>query len=297
MTRSLTKFLNKPETRENQETQDPTTSVSSTPDPEPMDVFEENSVTRISSHSSESESSNLEEIIDENLEESSANNYNILFDDPGLWPEKINNDLANNLVRQGPVQVRHNHSFPVNCDRRQFSENYYYRLLSNKGKTNRDWLLYSIAKDSIYFCCKIFGKPISSLSDLNGFSDWQHLSLTLKRHETSVTHNENVKLWVNLNNMLKTKITVNRMHLRLLESEKKHWYDVIERIIAIIKFLSRQCLAFRGTSKKLYEHNNGNFLKAIEMISSFAVMREHIRRIELLKSKNDSNRIDSLFGR
>lgn len=148
MAGSLIKFLNK-DTKENQETQDSTTSMNITSDPESMDVFEENSAT-ISSHSSESESSNLEEIIDEYLEESSANNYNISFDDPGLWPEKINNDLAHTLVRRGPVQVR-NHNFPISCDGRKFSENYYYRLLPNGEKINRDWLLFDFKKFNILF--------------------------------------------------------------------------------------------------------------------------------------------------
>ena len=80
-------------------------------------------------------------------------------------------------------------------------------------------------------------------------------------------HTEHVKLWINLNNMLKTNTTVNQMQLRLIESEKRHWSDVIERAIAVIKFLSRECLAFRSTSRTLHEHNNDNFLKAIEMIA------------------------------
>jgi len=52
--------------------------------PKPIDIAEENSVTKAYSHSSESESFDLEEI-DNNLEKlSSVNNCNILFDDPGL---------------------------------------------------------------------------------------------------------------------------------------------------------------------------------------------------------------------
>lgn len=66
---------------------------------------------------------------------------------------------------------------------------------------------------------------------------------------------------------------------------KKHWCDVIERIIAIIKFLSHQCVAFRGSSKTLFEHNNGNFLKAMKLIASFdSVIWECIHRIVSSKS-------------
>lgn len=290
------KFLNKPENKECQEILDSATASTST-DPEPMEVSEEKKI--CCSPSSDGDSSDTREgTAEEPISGTSSSavcSSLTCGDDPGLWPVSINSDLVNILVRRGPVQVR-NHSFPINDDGRKFTDNYYYRNLSNGEKINRDWLVYSISKDSVYcFCCKIFGKTVSSLSDLNGFSDWQHLSLTLKRHETSVSHNENVKSWVQLNNMLQTKTTVNQMQLRLLESEKKHWCDVIERIIAVIKFLSRQCLAFRGSSKTLFEHNNGNFLKAIEMIASFdSVMREHIRRIE--SSKSDSSRMAHYLG-
>ncbi|KYN27536.1 Zinc finger MYM-type protein 5 [Trachymyrmex cornetzi] len=98
-----------------------------------------------------------------NIKQSSSISIcNILVsEDPGLWPENINNDFATILVKRGPVQV-HNHNFLVNDDGRKFSDNYYYRRLPNGEKTNREWFLYSISKNAVYcFCCKIFGKTAS----------------------------------------------------------------------------------------------------------------------------------------
>ncbi|XP_046744279.1 zinc finger MYM-type protein 1-like [Diprion similis] len=289
MAGSMMKFLSKPENKDCQEIIETVTASSSAAGS--MEESEEKKICCSPNPlETDTESEISEDIPEESISgtSSSAVSISLTFsNDPGSWPASINSDLVDILVRRGPVQMR-NHSFPVNDNGRKFSEYYYHRHLPNGEEINRDWLIYSISKDSVYcFCCKIFGKTASSLSDLNGFSNWQHLSLNLKRHETSDFHNENVKSWVQLNNMMKTKTTVNQMQLRLLESERKHWCDVLE--IAVVKFLSRQCLAFRGSSKKIFEHDNGNFLKAIEMIASFdSTMREHIRRIEL---KSDSSRL------
>lgn len=130
----------------------------------------------------------------------------LLSEDPGEWPEIITSALSRVLIEKGPYQVT-DWNYPVNENGRKFSTNYYYRQLPNGEKVKRDWLVYSVSQNSVYcFCCKIFGKNPTNLSNREGFSDWQHLSFTLSRHEKSIAHNENVKAWLNLGNMLSKKL-------------------------------------------------------------------------------------------
>ena len=58
---------------------------------------------------------------------------------------------------------------------------------------------------------------------------------------------------------------------------------------------SRQCLAIRGKSNHLYANNNGNFLKAVEIVVRFdPIMQEHVQQIE--KSRNNLEHMPHYLG-
>lgn len=203
-----------------------------------------------------------------------------LSTDPALWPRILGDAERSFLVRQGPPKPLHNYKFPSNDTGRHFSANYYTRILSNGEQVLRDWLVYSLSQNCVYcFCCKIFGCIVSSLSK-EGFKSWKHLGETLKEHEISKNHIQAQKSWLEMNQRLKCCKTIDAAAQRIINAETNHWNEVLLRIVAITKMLGKSCLAFQGTSDKLFEYNNGNFLKIVELLSEFdPIMEEHVRRV------------------
>ncbi|XP_050374741.1 uncharacterized protein LOC126792332 [Argentina anserina] len=102
----------------------------------------------------------------------------------------------------------------------------------------------------------------------------------LKDHEMSVDHLLNANTWSDLRLRLERHETIDKAYQYQIRKEKEHWRNVLKRIIAIVKFLAKYNLAFRGTNERLYEPDNGHFLGAVEMMAECEeVMEEHCRRI------------------
>ncbi|XP_076909708.1 uncharacterized protein LOC143567079 [Bidens hawaiensis] len=80
--------------------------------------------------------------------------------------------------------------------------------------------------------------------------------------------------------MLNCKETIDKVTYEQFKKERDYWREVIIRIIALVKFLAKNGLAFRGSLEKLYQKNNGNFLGLVEMLEEFdPIIKEHVRRI------------------
>ncbi|KAL7116728.1 hypothetical protein ACP275_03G023000 [Erythranthe tilingii] len=201
--------------------------------------------------------------------------------DPANWIN-MNAKLRDLLVERGPIRIT-NIDYPKDSDGRHFSVSSYIRNLPNKEKCDTRWLVYSERIDRVFcFCCKLFSiKNTSSKIYSVGVNDWKNLGNILKTHETSSEHINNMNDWMNLEARLRNNKTIDHSIQENIKKEKEHWKQVLKRIIAVVKTLAKNNLAFRGTNEKIYDDNNGIFLSLIEMIVEFdPIMQEHLRRIK-----------------
>ncbi|XP_065658150.1 zinc finger MYM-type protein 1-like [Hydra vulgaris] len=225
--------------------------------------------------------------------------------DPALWLTFcMSSQTRQLLVERGPHQIKE-FEFPINKGKRRFLPSYYSKVLSNGEVVERSWLIYSIASDAVFcFCCILFDNS-SDISDWpkKGYSDWKNLIRALTMHEKSVNHRNAFRAWKELDIRLKQKKTAE--YQRIMDMELQHWRGVIKRIMSIIKLLASQCLAFRGSTEHLFQPNNGNFLKLVELLSEFdPVMEEYIRRVQRESDKwsvtylsnNIQNELINLMG-
>lgn len=138
-----------------------------------------------------------EKPISHNLDSTTILNVvkDIDLSDPYNWPDSINSYLRVDLVKLGPRR-NINIKYPISSidkTERQFSNSLYSRKLSNGEFIDRQWLVYSVSSDRVYFfCCKLFPSHatnlrISSLATV-GLRDWKHISERLKTHEISQAH-------------------------------------------------------------------------------------------------------------
>ncbi|XP_076942324.1 uncharacterized protein LOC143612161 [Bidens hawaiensis] len=195
-----------------------------------------------------------------NLDECNMNT-NIDIFDPRNW-DTLNPYMINILAEKGPKRDLTIHKGPVNSIGRRFSSSMYTRRLSNGETCDRVWLVYSKEVDKLFcFCCKLFrkGQPKGGL-DSDGFANWKHSSIRLKNHESSIEHMKNMKQWFEMRKRLKCKETIDKVAYEQFKKERDYWREVIFRILALVKFLAKNGLAFRGSYEKLYQKSNGNFL-------------------------------------
>lgn len=202
--------------------------------------------------------------------------------DPACRPQRITNVTQIQIVERSPTRVL-DIIFPLQeKSGRTFSVTHYKKIMSNGEIVDGEWLIYSKTMDRVYcFVCKLFEATLNTSLPNIGYDDWGPPSHLLKTHERNKNHYVNITKYFELKNRISSSQTIDNTFLAIFEIEKRHWRNVLTRIIAVIKFLTKHSLAFRGKSDTIFSKNNGNFLGLIEMLSEFVpVISEHVHRIK-----------------
>ncbi|CAG9814624.1 unnamed protein product [Phaedon cochleariae] len=242
---------------------------------------------------SSSSSPILSECEDESKQEESS--AQLALDDPDSWPNILTQKYIDLLVEHGSKQVT-DFKFPVDESGRRFSSSYYNKTLVNGEKINRAWLCYSIKLNCIFcFACRLFSRDNSTQIVSTGFSDWRHCSHYLNKHENTLKHIHSIRSWCEIKTRMEKKFTIDAEQQNVYNREKKRWRAIIERMIVVVQFLASQNLAFKGSSTELYHRDNGNFLKAVEVLAKFdPVISEHLNNI--CKYKDEKQRTPHYLG-
>lgn len=159
---------------------------------------------------------------------------------------------------------------------RYFNKALFIRKLKNNESVERKWLLYSPSKKSVFcFSCCLFNPSDTSLCSLSGCNDWKHINSIILSHENSSAHGQSMMTY-----LVRSK-AVGRVDRDLLSQRKKevdYWRNVLERIVAVIKFLASRGLPFRGDNEIVGSPNNGNYLGCVELLSEFdPLLANHLK--------------------
>ena len=91
----------------------------------------------------------------------------------------------------------------------------------------------------------------------------------------------------------------------LMNKEKNRWKEILQSVVAVIKFLSKQNLPFRGHREDSNSRNQGNFLETLKLLANYStVINEHIFGTHLSKkvmttylSPTIQNKLIELLGK
>lgn len=201
--------------------------------------------------------------------------------DIALWSKTLGPDMIDYYITNKPENIGDiaNLKKIYKTGKRTYiknlNENHFYMIKKNGIKEKREWLIYSATSKCVYcYICKLFPVNIKQ-AFVDGISNWGCIANLIKKHETSKYHME--AMWT----FVTRKKQVNCIDTQqLIQYEKKcsYWREVLRRIVATVKLLSRLGLAFRSHDETKYSEHKGNFITCIEYLAEFdEFLKQHLK--------------------
>ncbi|XP_018368022.1 PREDICTED: zinc finger MYM-type protein 1-like [Trachymyrmex cornetzi] len=195
--------------------------------------------------------------------------------DPALWPSEMHEAERGKYLQLGCNYFQNKHANYTSSLRiyktqnRSFSSSMFVRVLANGEKHDRKWLMYSESTGCVFcYVCKLFSNANSRESKFvkGGFSDWKKATESITSHENSKEHKDCLIIWIS-----RTSATnlIDKELATTIQNETRYWTEILNRVLAVIRFLAERGLAFRGKNEVVGASNNGNYLGALELIAQF----------------------------
>jgi len=271
--------------------QDPETTTSVDTEPNASDAYDSTN-SAVASCSDECEvTAPLDSIENELNLSSTPSTVTTLPSDPAKWAETLTESMKEVLIQRGAKSFHNRHShYPASVRNsglggktRCLNNEHFTSHLPNGQRVQREWLMYSPSTGNVYcFACKLFSPKTHSF--VTGYCDWKH-SERFGEHERSAEHITCMQAVLN-----RAKgATVDADLFKQFQAESSYWRQVLQRVVAVIKFLAERGLAFRGKNESLGSPLNGNYLGILEVLAEFdPFLKDHIRKFGQMGRGNTS---------
>ena len=212
-----------------------------------------------------------------------------LSNDPSSWKNLTEQDKEY-IVKIGPP--KNPKSFPRDSSGRNFPQNIFFQEMTNGERVTRDWLVWSISRQSLFCfpCClfqEISQKEVTSKTskltkpDLGHGDNWRKLYGKVEAHQRSSSH---VSCFITWKELAKTVLRTTGIDQQLqlqFESEVSKWREIFRCILDVVLFLSERQLPFRGSTTELNNPNNGLFLGNLELLSGHnKILKSHLDEVK-----------------
>ena len=187
--------------------------------------------------------------------------------------------------------------FPCDTDGKPFPCSILNVKKLNGELTPRRWLVFSAMKNAL-FClpCRLFSYTVqhpsqSTLASTSGWgteNKWRKLFHRLPEHEQSVAHKKCYISWRELERRIAADAGISDLLDKSILSEANKWKMLLTKILNVIVFLGERGLASRGTSQRIGDVHNGNFLGLLELLANYdPLLQEHVIKVKLSQQRNE----------
>ena len=102
------------------------------------------------------------------------------------------------------------------------------------------------------------------------FNNFWYLNQQIFEHENSKIHKECIEKWKELAMRLQLQQTIDKNMQKHIDEERKKWKAILESIVDVILFLSKQNFPFQRHGEAFESNNQGSFLETAKLLAKYS---------------------------